>query len=147
MATAIVILHILVCILIVAMVLLQSGKGAAIGSTFGGGGSQALFGSSGPTSLLTKITALAAIIFMVTSIYLTILSKQAGTGSVMSDTPAVSAPVTEAEPTTSPEPEAEKSTEAAAPADAEATPAPETESTEADAPTATDETEKKSSAE
>ena len=96
MVTAIVILHVLVSILIIAMVLLQTGKGAAIGSTFGGGSSQALFGSSGPTSLLTKITAACAIIFMVPSIYLTILSKQAGTSSIMSDTPAVSTPAPEA---------------------------------------------------
>jgi preprotein translocase subunit SecG len=95
MATAIIILHILVSILIIIMVLLQTGKGAAIGSTFGGGGSQALFGSSGPTSLLTKITAACAIIFMMTSIYLTILSKQAGTKTIMSDTPAAIVPASE----------------------------------------------------
>lgn len=95
MATAIIILHILVSILIIIMVLLQTGKGAAIGSTFGGGGSQALFGSSGPTSLLTKITAACAIVFMMTSIYLTILSKRVGTETIMSDTPAVTVPATE----------------------------------------------------
>ncbi len=113
MVTAIVILHILVSILIIAMVLLQSGKGAAIGSTFGGGGSQTLFGSSGPTSMLTKVTAACAIIFMVTSIYLTILSRKSGTTSIMSSVPAVTTPVKEQK--TPPVTEKKKSDKAASP--------------------------------
>ncbi len=82
-------LHITVSIVLVITVLLQAGKGASIGSAFGGSSSQALFGSSGPTTFLTKITTGCAIIFMLTSLYLTFLSTRKDIGSVMTDVPMV----------------------------------------------------------
>jgi preprotein translocase subunit SecG len=90
MHTLITILHILICISLVITVLLQAGKGASIGSNFGGGGAgQALFGSSGPAGILTKVTAGCAIVFMLTSLYLTYVSAGPGLSSIMDDMPTV----------------------------------------------------------
>jgi preprotein translocase subunit SecG len=80
---------------LIVSVLLQVGKGASIGSAFGGAGSQTLFGSSGPASLLTKVTAACAIIFMATSLYLTITSGQKRRSSIMRGLPAITVPATE----------------------------------------------------
>tara|TARA_B100001971_G_C18216258_1_gene554073 strand:+ start:239 stop:580 length:342 start_codon:yes stop_codon:yes gene_type:complete len=68
----------------IGVVLLQSGKGAEIGAAFGGS-SQTVFGSRGPGTFLSKATAWAASIFMLTSLSLAILSKQAVTGSSVLD--------------------------------------------------------------
>ncbi len=85
METILIIIHVAVCIFLVAIVLLQHGKGADVGATFGGGGGESLFGSEGPVPLMNKITTAAAVIFMVTSISLAYLSANRSTGSVMSD--------------------------------------------------------------
>ena len=79
------IIHILVCVLLILIVLLQTGKGADIGAAFGGGSSQTLFGSAGPGGFLTKITTGVAIIFMITSIGLAYSSSHR-TGSVVKET-------------------------------------------------------------
>jgi preprotein translocase subunit SecG len=84
MVTILTIIHILVCIFMVSIVLLQHGKGADIGATFGGG-SQSLFGTEGPVPMLNKVTTAVAVIFMVTSITLAYLSAHRTTGSVMGD--------------------------------------------------------------
>ena len=89
MYTAVIILHILVSIFLVIVVLLQAGKGASIGASFGGSSSQTLFGSAGPATFLSKITAGCAVIFMVTSLYLTYMGSSKTTGSIMKDAPAV----------------------------------------------------------
>jgi len=68
MFTALAILHVLMCVFLILVVLLQTGKGSDIGAVFGGGGSQALFGSAGPGTFLGKVTAAVAVIFMVTSL-------------------------------------------------------------------------------
>lgn len=70
MYTVIVILHVIVSITLILIILLQTGKGTDIGAVFGGGSSQTLFGSTGPTSFLGKLTAGAAIVFMLTSLFL-----------------------------------------------------------------------------
>jgi preprotein translocase subunit SecG len=78
--TALVILHVIVSFFIIAIVLLQAGKGADIGSAFGGAGSQTVFGSMGTPTLLGKVTTAVAIVFMVTSFTLAMLaSRQAST--------------------------------------------------------------------
>ena len=91
MHTLIVIVHVIVSVTMVLVILLQTGKGSDIGAVFGGGGSQTLFGSSGPTSFLSKLTAGAAILFMVTSLF---LAYFAGSGmsrrSIMKNAPPVS---------------------------------------------------------
>lgn len=83
METILTVVHIVVCIFLVAIVLLQHGKGADVGATFGGGG-DSLFGTEGPVPLMNKITTAAAVLFMVTSISLAYLSANRSTGSVMS---------------------------------------------------------------
>jgi preprotein translocase subunit SecG len=71
-----IVLHTLVCLAIIGIVLLQAGKGADIGSAFGGGGSQAVFGSMGTPTILGKITTGVAIVFMITSFSLAKLSSR-----------------------------------------------------------------------
>ena len=76
------IVHVLACFGIIGIVLLQSGKGADIGSAFGGAGSQAVFGSMGTPTLLGKITTGIAIVFTLTSFTLAMLGGERG-GSVV----------------------------------------------------------------
>jgi preprotein translocase subunit SecG len=97
MITILTIIHILVCVFMVSIVLLQHGKGADIGATFGGGG-QSLFGTEGPVPLMNKITTAAAILFMVTSISLAYISSHRSTSSVMGGYPPPAAPVQQATP-------------------------------------------------
>ncbi len=66
-------LHILVSVILVLVVLLQSSKGADLAGAFGGGATQTAFGSRGPASFLSKITTIAAIVFMLTSISLSMI--------------------------------------------------------------------------
>ena len=103
MVTILTIIHILVCIFLVSIVLLQHGKGADIGATFGGGG-ESLFGTEGPVPIMNKITTGAAVIFMVTSISLAYISAHSTTSSVMGDY-SVPAPVEQAAPIAEPLPE------------------------------------------
>ncbi len=83
MVTLLIILHVIVCLFLVIIVLLQHGKGADIGATFGGGGSNTLFGTEGPVPLMNKITTAAAVIFMLTSVTLAYFSSHTSSGSVM----------------------------------------------------------------
>ena len=76
------ILHILVAFIMVGVILLQSGKGAEIGAAFGGS-SQTVFGSRGAGTFLSKMTAVAATIFMLTSLSLAILSKRLNNSSTI----------------------------------------------------------------
>ena len=82
MQTLIIIVHVVAAIAIVGLVLLQQGKGADAGASFGSGASQTVFGSSGSGNFLVRATTIAAVIFFVTSLTLAIFaSNQAGTGS------------------------------------------------------------------
>ncbi len=85
METLLIIVHVVVCLFLIGIVLLQHGKGADIGATFGGS-SQSLFGTEGPVPLLNKVTTFSAVIFMVTSVALAYISTQKGSGSVMTET-------------------------------------------------------------
>ena len=76
MYTFVVTLHVILCLLLVIVVLMQPGKGADISSAFGGGASSQLFGASGPGNFLTKGTGTLAALFMVTSVVLALYSKQ-----------------------------------------------------------------------
>src|SRR5215510_14081077 len=71
------VIHIIVCLFLIVVVLLQSGKSADIAAAFGGMGSQTAFGPRGATTLLARLTTASAIIFMITSISLTILAFRA----------------------------------------------------------------------
>ena len=77
-------IHILVCIFLIIVVLLQSGKAADLAGAFGGMGSQTAFGPRGSATLLSKATTISAILFMITSLGLSILAtKNAGLGSTV----------------------------------------------------------------
>jgi len=89
MFTTVITIHVIVSIVLILTVLLQSGKGASIGASFGGAGSQTLFGSAGPASFLLKITVACAVIFMVTSMYMTITSRGGFSSSIMSEVKGV----------------------------------------------------------
>ena len=82
MQTILIVIHVLVCFFMVVIVLLQHGKGASIGASFGGS-SQTVFGTEGPLPLMNKITTTAAVVFMVTSVSLAWYSSRVGDGSVM----------------------------------------------------------------
>jgi len=90
LTTLIIIVHIAVCLFLIGVVLLQSGKSGDITAAFGGQGSQTAFGPRGAATVLTKATTWSAIIFIVTSITLSILTARTGghSKSVLSDQPA-----------------------------------------------------------
>jgi len=83
------VIHILVCVFLIVLVLLQPGKGGGLGSVFGGGSSDSVFGSSGAAPFLTKLTRLLALIFVVTSLSLGYFSVRSIKSTVISDVPAV----------------------------------------------------------
>ncbi|MDY6953078.1 MAG: preprotein translocase subunit SecG [Thermodesulfobacteriota bacterium] len=85
MSTLIILIHVIVSVALILIVLLQTGKGADMGAAFGGGSSQTLFGSTGASSFLTKMTTLAAIVFMLTSLTLAYFSGGRRASSIMSD--------------------------------------------------------------
>ncbi len=87
MTTLLISLHVTFCILLILIVLLQSGKGAEMGVSLGGGSGQTLFGAGGPATILTKITTGVAILFMVTSLTLAYMSGQQSDASVMQKNP------------------------------------------------------------
>lgn len=97
MTILITIIHVIVCLALILIVLLQTGKGAGMGATFGGGGSQTLFGSSGGSTFLSKATTGAAVVFMVTCLTLAYMSTNRQPASIMEDQPipAASQPAAE----------------------------------------------------
>ena len=99
MYIALVVFHVIACFAIIGMVLLQSGKGADIGSAFGGAGSQAVFGSMGTPTLLGKITTGVALVFTITSFTLALIGGERS-GSVVREAAPVSAPASPAAPAT-----------------------------------------------
>jgi preprotein translocase subunit SecG len=92
MIIALTILHVLMCLAIIAIVLLQAGKGADIGSAFGGAGSQAVFGSMGTPTVLGKITGAVAVVFTITSFSLALLGGERSASSVVREPAPVTAP-------------------------------------------------------
>ncbi len=83
------ILHVLVCLFLIIVVLLQSGKAADLAGAFGGMGSQTAFGPRGSATILSKATTISAALFMVTSLSLAILHTREGhtSGSVLDKAP------------------------------------------------------------
>jgi preprotein translocase subunit SecG len=79
------IVHLLVTLGLILIVLLQSGKGADIGAAFGGGSSQTVFGGRGAATFLSKLTSALAVLFMLTSLTLTILASQRGSSTVIGE--------------------------------------------------------------
>jgi preprotein translocase subunit SecG len=120
------IVHVVVCLFLIVVVLLQSGKAADLAGAFGGMGSQTAFGPRGSATLLSKATTISAVLFMVTSMALSILATRgAGLGTTVLD----SAPPSKSAPAKSTPAPAQKSGQPAA-----ATPAPASTQTPAQAP-------------
>lgn len=87
MYTVILAIHIVICLLLILAVLIQSGKGSSLGSAFGGGASD-VFGPGAPVNIMNKVTTVIAIIFMLTSLTLAVLSTQRTTNTIMKANPA-----------------------------------------------------------
>lgn len=88
MSILLIVIHVVVCLALIMIVLLQTGKGADMGAAFGGGSSQTLFGSTGASTFLSKATTAAAIVFMLTSLILAYMTGDKFTKSVVTDAPA-----------------------------------------------------------
>ena len=84
---AIVAVYVLVCLVLSLVILLQQGRGGDIASAFGGSSSQAAFGARSGATLLTKATSIAAVLFMLFALTLSVIGQR-GSGSVVSGTPA-----------------------------------------------------------
>jgi preprotein translocase subunit SecG len=95
------VVHVIVCLFLILVVLLQQGKGQDFASTFGGGGTQTAFGSRGGATALSKLTTLAAALFMMTSMALTIMMSRSDVESVI-DPNAVNVPPPIQEPAQEP---------------------------------------------
>lgn len=95
MSILLIVIHVIVCIALIMIVLLQTGKGADMGAAFGGGSSQTLFGSTGASTFLSKATTVAAIVFMLTSLTLAYVSGGKAAKSVVTNAPA---PIEQQEP-------------------------------------------------
>ncbi len=118
-----VVIHVAVCFLMIAAILLQSGKGAEIGAAFGGS-SQTVFGSRGPGTFLSKVTIAAATIFFLTSLGLAILSRERTTASTVIDLEQHVIPYTTDLPADTPSPGSSDETPEASPADTPPSPGP-----------------------
>jgi preprotein translocase subunit SecG len=95
--TLLVVVHVIVCLFLIIVVLLQSGQSGDIAAAFGGMGSQTAFGPRGAATVLTKATTWCAVIFMLTSITLSVLAtRRGGTGSVLQN---VQSPASNSQPT------------------------------------------------
>ena len=104
MITFVTIVHVIVSVFLVLVVLLQQGKGQDLAGAFGGGGSQANVGVRSATTVLHRLTTVAAVMFMVTSLSLTIMISSPGSSSVIGDD-AVPEPIEEAAPVDVEQPE------------------------------------------
>ena len=89
-----VVLYVIVCLFLIAVVLLQTGKRADLAGAFGGGGSQTAFGTRGAATFLSRMTTVFAVLFMVLSLALSIYSSGGNrrSGSVLDKVPSSSAP-------------------------------------------------------
>src|SRR3989475_12439901 len=98
--TLITIVHVLVCLFLIVVVLLQSGKAADLAGAFGGMGSQTAFGPRGAATVLSKATTISAILFMVTSLSLSMVATRRGrSGNSVLDKSTTSSPAPAKAPT------------------------------------------------
>jgi preprotein translocase subunit SecG len=87
----ILVLHVIACLFLIGVVLLQQGKSQDLASAFGGGGTQTAFGPRGSANVLSRATTVLAALFMITSLSLSVLRPH--TGSILDKTPATAPPV------------------------------------------------------
>jgi len=95
MQTLVIVVHVIVGLAIIALVLLQRGKGADAGASFGGGASQTVFGASGSGNFLTRATTIAAALFFVTSLALAIFARENAGIAGVSGSPLVNPEILE----------------------------------------------------
>jgi preprotein translocase subunit SecG len=88
--TLVTILHVLVCVFLILVILLQAGKGGGMGAAFGGAGAQTVFGGRGAQTLLGKVTSISAALFMITSV--TLAYSASRSSSVVQRTSQLPAP-------------------------------------------------------
>ena len=119
MTYVLVLIHIIVSVILILVVLLQTGKRADLAGAFGGGGSQTVFGARGAATFLSKATTISAVIFMFTSLTLSLMSSPTGSQgkSVLpQDAPAQTAPAQPGPAKSAPAPSAPASNVPATPA-------------------------------
>ena len=85
MQTLLIFFYIVISISLIFLILLQQGKGSDIGSAFGGGSSNAMFGSSSPSNPLTKATAILSAVFLIVSLSITYISRNSGEKAIEED--------------------------------------------------------------
>lgn len=93
MEKLVLIVHVLTALSIIGLILLQQGKGAEAGASFGAGASQTVFGSQGSGNFFSRLTAIMATVFFVTSVGLALLAKQGSEADIDADLPQVPAAV------------------------------------------------------
>jgi preprotein translocase subunit SecG len=125
MYVLLVVIHVFVAFVMIGSILLQSGKGAEIGATFGGS-SQTIFGGRGATPFLVKFTVGCAVLFMVTSLFLAILSKgrSVGTSLKLPAAPSATAPPADSSASSGAAPSLPSAEPSGAPPSVPTTPAP-----------------------
>lgn len=97
MTTVVVLIHIIACLFLIGVVLLQQGKGSDLASAFGGG-TQTVFGARGSVTILHKLTTAGFVIFILTSVFLGIFQRRSHDSSVMKSVPAAAQKETPAAP-------------------------------------------------
>ena len=103
MSFALTTMHVLVCLFLLFVILLQQGKGGDIASAFGGGGSQTAFGARGSATVLTKATTILGALFLVGAFVLGVLGQRGPTSLISGVEAPVSAPAQPATPAPSPD--------------------------------------------
>lgn len=102
MHSFVLIVHIILAVLMIGLILVQHGKGADAGASFGGGGAATVFGASGSANFLTRLTAVLTALFFVTSLTLAVFAKKQTTEAYSLKTVQTTAPTPAALPETSP---------------------------------------------
>lgn len=102
MYSFVLVVHIILAVLMIALILVQHGKGADAGASFGGGGAATVFGASGSGNFLSRMTAILTALFFVTSMTLAIFAKQQTTDAYSLKSVQETAPATQQLPESSP---------------------------------------------
>lgn len=116
METIVTVVHLLVALAIIGLILMQQGKGAEAGASFGGGASQTVFGSQGGSNFFAKATAVLAFVFFATSFGLAVIAKENTQLGTIDGVPVVAEPLQESEIPTAVESVSEESELPSAPA-------------------------------
>ena len=102
MQTFVLVVHIILALLMIVLILVQHGKGADAGASFGGGGAATVFGASGSGNFLTRLTAILTALFFATSLTLAVFAKKQTTGAYSLQTVQNTVPAQPVSPETSP---------------------------------------------